>query len=151
MARCPMRTDRNPTPSRHTAERHRYPLTELVGALSLVLLLTSIVPAATAASPTTASTGRAQPAMTNCNGNATCDLDSTLSNVQYFLVAVAVAMAGIAMAIYGISFMTGAVNEMPPEKRQSRRKQFFEIIIGLVLVLLSVAIVAIAKGLVNTS
>lgn len=146
-----MRTERNDRASPHRAERRRLPFSEAFAALSLVLLITSIMPGATAASPAAHPTGHPVVGMANCNGNATCDLTSTLSNIQYFLIAVAVAMAGIAMAIYGISFMTGAIDEMPPEKRQQRKKQFFEIVVGLVLVLLSVAIVAIAKGLVNTS
>lgn len=90
-------------------------------------------------------------ASTNCNGNATCDLDSTLTNIQYFLIGIAVLIAGVAFAMFGIQHMTGAIEEMPAEKKLSRKKQFITIAVGLAITLLSVVMVSIAQGLINTS
>jgi len=90
-------------------------------------------------------------ASTSCNGNATCDLDSTLSNIQYFLIGIGVLLAGVAFAIYGIQYLLGSLEEMPPEKRFQRKKQFVEIMVGLVIVMLSAILVTVAKGLIVTS
>jgi F0F1-type ATP synthase membrane subunit c/vacuolar-type H+-ATPase subunit K len=87
----------------------------------------------------------------NCNGNATCDLDSTLSNIQYFLIGVGVLLAGIAFAIYGIQYVAGSLEEMPAEKRFQRKKQFMEIMVGLVIVLMSAVLVTIAQSLIVTT
>jgi uncharacterized membrane protein YidH (DUF202 family) len=106
-----------------------------------------------AAAPASSATGPAPhpAAATNCNGNATCDLDSTLTNIQYFLIGVGVLLAGIAFAVYGIQHLTGAMDEMPPEKKFQRKKQFVEIAVGLVIVMMSVILVTVAKGLIVTS
>jgi type IV secretory pathway VirB2 component (pilin) len=90
-------------------------------------------------------------AATNCAGNATCDLDATLTNVQYFLIGIAVLLAGVAIAIYGIQYMLGSLEEMDPQKKSLRKKQAISIVVGLVTVLLSVVLVSVAKGLIVTS
>ena len=88
---------------------------------------------------------------TNCNGNSTCDLDSTLNNIQYFLIGVGVLIGGIMFALFGIQHMAGAVEEMPPEKRLQRRHQFMTLVVGLVIVSTSVVLVHVAQGLIVTS
>lgn len=90
-------------------------------------------------------------AAVNCNGNATCDLDSTLSNIQYFLIGIGILLAGVAFAVYGIQYLTSALDDMPAEKRFQRKKQFMEIMVGLVIVMLSAILVTVAKGLIVTS
>ncbi len=88
---------------------------------------------------------------TSCNGNSTCDLDTTLNNIQYFLIGVGVLIGGIMFALFGIQHMAGAVEEMPPEKRLQRRHQFMTLIVGLVIVSTSVVLVHVAQGLIVTS
>ncbi len=90
-------------------------------------------------------------AATSCNGNSTCDLDSTLNNIQYFLIGVGVLIGGIMFALFGIQHMAGAVEEMPPEKRLQRRHQFMTLVVGLVIVSTSVVLVHVAQGLIVTS
>lgn len=90
-------------------------------------------------------------ASTNCNQNATCDLDATLTNVQYFLIGIAVLLAGVAFAIYGIQYMLGSLEEMDPTKKSQKKNQAIAIVVGLVTVLLSVVLVSVAKGLIVTS
>ena len=138
--------------ARTRAERKHWPIIEVVLALSTLMALATFTPLA-AASPTSSATGPAPypAAATNCNGNATCDLDSTLTNIQYFLIGVGVLLAGIAFAVYGIQHLTGAMDEMPPEKKFQRKKQFVEIAVGLIIVMMSVILVTVAKGLIVTS
>ncbi len=116
--------------------------------LVAVLLLGLAFPGgALAASPH----GTTVSAATSCNGNSTCDLDSTLNNIQYFLIGVGVLIGGIMFALFGIQHMAGAVEEMPPEKRLQRRHQFMTLIVGLVIVSTSVVLVHVAQGLIVTS
>ena len=116
--------------------------------LAAILLLGLAFPGgALAASPRESSISAA----TNCNGNSTCDLDSTLSNIQYFLIGVGVLTGGIMFALFGIQHMAGAVEEMPPEKRLQRRHQFMTLVVGLVIVSTSVVLVHVAQGLIVTS
>lgn len=80
--------------------------------------------------------------------NATCDLSATLTNIQFFLIGIAVLLAGIAFAIYGIQHMLGSLEEMDPNKKAQRKKQFVSIVVGLVVVLMSVVLVSVAQGLI---
>lgn len=75
-------------------------------------------------------------------------LNQTLLNIQYFLIGFAVLLAGVMIAVWGITFMTGAVDEMPPEKIAQRKKQLMYIFVGLIIVLLSTVLVEIAKMLI---
>ncbi len=77
--------------------------------------------------------------------------DSTLNNIQYFLIGVGVLIGGIMFALFGLQHMAGAVEEMPPEKRLQRRHQFMTLIVGLVIVSTSVVLVHVAQGLIVTS
>jgi uncharacterized membrane protein YidH (DUF202 family) len=91
----------------------------------LVLVPLFLLVAATPGNAQAAPVGpQGQPvhASVNCNGNATCDLEATLTNVQYFLIGIAVLIAGVAFAMFGIQHMTGAIEEMPAEKKLSRKK-----------------------------
>ena len=116
--------------------------------LAAVLLVGLAFPGgAFAASPR----GTTVSAATSCNGNSTCDLDSTLNNIQYFLIGVGVLIGGIMFALFGIQHMAGAVEEMPPEKRLQRRHQFMTLVVGLVIVSTSVVLVHVAQGLIVTS
>ena len=138
--------------ARTKAERKHVPILEVVLALSTLMALATFAPMASAApAPPTAGPIPHTTAATSCNGNATCDLDSTLTNIQYFLIGVGVLLAGIAFAVYGIQHLTGAMEEMPPEKKFQRKKQFVEIAVGLIIVMLSVVLVTVAKGLIVTS
>ena len=132
------------SPRRKTA----LPLLEVMLALSLFFAVAT-TGGASAASPQEG--GAVHAATASCNGNATCDLDSTLSNIQYFLIGIGVLLAGIAFAVYGIQYLAGALDEMPPEKRFQRKKQFTEIMVGLVIVMMSAVLVTVAKGLIVTS
>ena len=135
------------------ASRGRSPRLDLWPVALAVLLAVSTVlvapahaepvPAARSTPPTVvrATTGG------NCQ-NATCDLSATLTNIQYFLIGVAVLLAGIAFAIYGIQHMLGSLEEMDPNKKATRNKQFYSIIVGLVTVLMSVVLVSVAQGLI---
>ena len=138
--------------ARSKAERRHVPVLEVVLALSTLLALATFTPMASAApAPSAAGPVPHTTAATSCNGNATGDLDSTLTNIQFFLIGVGVLLAGIAFAIYGIQHLTGALDEMPPEKKFQRKKQFVEIAVGLIIVMLSVVLVTVAKGLIVTS
>ena len=138
----------NDASRRSPGRKTTVPLVEVMLALSLLFAVATTGPAS-AASP---QGGRTVPAATaNCNGNATCDLDSTLSNIQFFLIGVGVLLAGIAFAVYGIQYLAGALDEMPPEKRFLRKKQFMEIMVGLVIVMMSAVLVTVAKGLIVTN
>ena len=138
--------------ARPNAERRHLPIMEVVLALSTLLALATFTPMASATSaPSPVGPVPHTTAATNCNGNATCDLDSTLTNIQSFLIGVGVLLAGIAFAIYGIQHLSGALDEMPPEKKFQRKKQFVEIAVGLIIVMLSVILVTVAKGLIVTS
>ena len=138
--------------ARPKAERRHLPIMEVVLALSTLMALATFTPMASAApAPSAAGPVPHTTAATSCNGNATCDLDSTLTNIQFFLIGVGVLLAGIAFAIYGIQHLTGALDEMPPEKKFQRKKQFVEIAVGLIIVMLSVVLVTVAKGLIVTS
>lgn len=119
----------------------------LVPLMGLALIGSVFSGGAAAAAPGTENVHAA----TNCNGNATCDLDSTLSNIQYFLIGIGVLLAGVAFAVYGIQYLAGALDEMPPEKRFQRKKQFMEIMVGLVIVMMSAVLVTVAKGLIVTN
>jgi len=77
-------------------------------------------------------------------------LNQTLLNIQYFLIGVAVLLAGIMIAIWGITFMVGSAEDMPPEKIAQRKRQLIYILIGLIIVLLSTVLVEIAKSLIVT-
>lgn len=77
-------------------------------------------------------------------------LNATMRNIQYFLIGFAVLLAGVMIAIWGITFMTGAVDELPPEKIAQRKKQLLYILIGLIIVLMSVVLVELAKSLIVT-
>ncbi|MEM3525584.1 MAG: TrbC/VirB2 family protein [Thermoplasmata archaeon] len=77
-------------------------------------------------------------------------LNQTLLNIQYFLIGVGVLLAGIMIAIWGITFMTGAAEELPPEKIAMRKKQLIYILVGLIIVLMSTVLVEIAKSLIVT-
>ena len=101
------------------------------------------VPAAGATPPTVVHAT----AGANCQ-NATCDLAATLTNIQYFLIGIAVLLAGVAFAIYGIQHMLGSLEEMDPNKKAQRQKQFYSIVVGLVIVLMSVVLVSVAQGLI---
>ena len=90
-------------------------------------------------------------AAANCQGNATCDLDATLTNIQYFLVGIAVLIAGVAFAFFGIQHMTGAFEDKTSEDVKKRNTQLKTIAMGLVVTLLSAVLVGIAKGLIVTS
>ena len=90
-------------------------------------------------------------AATNCNGNTTCDLDATLTNIQYFLIGIAVLIAGVAFALYGIQHMAGAFEDASVETKTKRNAQLKTIAFGLVITLLSAVMVGIAKGLIVTS
>ena len=120
----------------------------LAPALSALVLLAVATPAHALPIPPA---GTAAPAAANCNGNATCDLDETLSNVQFFLIGIAVLIAGVAFALFGIQHMTGALEDQPAEKRLSRKKQFTAIAVGLAITLLSAVMVGVAKGLIVTT
>lgn len=138
--------------ARPKAERRHLPIMEVVLALSTLMALATFTPMASAApAPSAAGPVPHTTAATSCNGNATCDLDTTLTNIQYFLIGVGVLLAGIAFAIYGIQHLSGALDEMPPEKKFQRKKQFVEIAVGLIIVMLSVILVTVAKGLIVTS
>ncbi|MCL4323898.1 MAG: hypothetical protein M1144_00285 [Candidatus Thermoplasmatota archaeon] len=116
--------------------------------LIALLLLGAVMPGESLAASPHAGSIRGT---TNCNGNSTCDLDSTLNNIQYFLIGVGVLIGGIMFALFGIQHMAGAVEEMPPEKRLQRRHQFMTLIVGLVIVSTSVVLVHVAQGLIVTS
>ena len=128
-----------------TAARFRWSVT--IPLVALLVLGVAFPGGALAASPQP----RTVSAATNCNGNSTCDLDSTLNNIQYFLIGVGVLIGGIMFALFGIQHMAGAVEEMPPEKRLQRRHQFMTLIVGLVIVSTSVVLVHVAQGLIVTS
>jgi hypothetical protein len=120
--------------------------------LAALLAMTTLVAPPAQAQPTQG--GASAPHVggsTNCNGNATCDLDATLTNVQYFLIGIAVLLAGVAFAIYGIQYMLGSLEEMDPSKKAQKKNQAIAIVVGLVTVLLSVVLVSVAKGLIVTS
>ncbi len=80
--------------------------------------------------------------------NATCDLSATLTNIQYFLIGIAVLLAGVAFGIYGIQYMLGSLEEMDPQKKLNRQRQATSIAVGLVIVLMSVVLVSVAQGLI---
>jgi len=84
------------------------------------------------------------------NQTAQDKLSQTLLNIQYFLIGVAVLLAGIMIAIWGITFMVGSAEDMPPEKIAQRKRQLIYILIGLIIVLLSTVLVEIAKSLIVT-
>ena len=123
-------------------------------ALSTVLVAPAQAEPAPAEGPSLPSGLQATPhaivhaaAGSNCQ-NATCDLSATLTNIQYFLIGIAVLLAGIAFAIYGIQHMLGSLEEMDPNKKAQRQKQFYSIVVGLVIVLMSVVLVSVAQGLI---
>lgn len=121
----------------------------LLPAVSALLFLTAIASPVHAAS--VPPSGTAVHATVNCNQNATCDLDATLTNVQYFLIGIAVLIAGIAFAMFGIQHMAGALEDPSAEKKQERNRRFMTIAVGLAITLLSAVMVGVAKGLVVTS
>ncbi len=133
--------------------RSRWPRLDLWPlALAALLAMAAVVVAPAQAEPVPAvgATPHAvvhATAGSNCQ-NATCDLSATLTNIQYFLIGIAVLLAGVAFAIYGIQHMLGSLEEMDPNKKAQRQKQFTSIVVGLVTVLMSVVLVSVAQGLI---
>ena len=128
----------------------RLDLWALPVALLLALSSLAVVPAQAAPVPQAGAAPTAVVHATaggNCQ-NATCDLQATLTNVQYFLIGIAVLLAGVAFAIYGIQHMLGSLEEMDPNKKATRNKQFYSIVVGLVIVLMSVVLASVAQGLI---
>ena len=137
----------------HPRIRGRWPRLDLWAvALTALLAVSSVLvaPAQAEAVPAMGATPHAVVHATvgaNCQ-NATCDLAATLTNIQYFLIGIAVLLAGIAFAVYGIQHMLGSLEEMDPNKKAQRQKQFYSIVVGLVIVLMSVVLVSVAQGLI---
>ncbi len=121
-------------------------------ALAALLAMSSVLVAPAQAEPVSAAGATPHAVVhatagSNCQ-NATCDLAATMTNIQYFLIGVAILLAGIAFAIYGIQHMLGSLEEMDPNKKNTRKTQFYSIIVGLVVVLMSVVMVSVAQGLI---
>ena len=148
-----------PTPEPPNAERAkprgrgRWPRLDLWPvALAALLAMSTVLIAPAQAEPVSA-VGATPHAVvhattgSNCQ-NATCDLSATLTNIQYFLIGIAVLLAGVAFAIYGIQYMLGSLEEMDPQKKRDRQKQATSIVVGLVIVLMSVVLVSVAQGLI---
>ncbi|MDE1820931.1 MAG: hypothetical protein KGJ23_11240 [Euryarchaeota archaeon] len=156
MQASPRETSRRAPPDAehaHPRARGRWPRLDLwTVALAALLAMSSLLVAPAQAEPvpvvgeTPHSVVHAT-AGANCQ-NATCDLAATLSNIQYFLIGVAILLAGIAFAIYGIQHMLGSLEDMDPNKKATRNRQFYSIVVGLVIVLMSVVLVSVAQGLI---
>ncbi len=138
-----------PNSPRRPGRRHR-PFVDVFLGLLPVLLLALAATGPARAAPVSGSPP-APHAATSCNGNTTCDLDATLTNIQYFLIGIAVLIAGVAFALYGIQHMTGAFEDESAETKNKRKTQFKTIAFGLAITLLSAVMVGIAKGLIVTS
>ena len=137
----------------HSRARGRWPRLDLWPVALVALLAMSSALVAPAQAEPVSSVG-ATPhtvvhatAGSNCQ-NATCDLAATMTNIQYFLIGIAVLLAGVAFAIYGIQYMLGSLEEMDPNKKVQRQKQAYSIVVGLVIVLMSVVLVSVAQGLI---
>ena len=140
-----------PSPiSPHRPGRRTRPFVDIFLALLPVLLITLATSGPARAAPVGAE-APAPHAAASCNGNTTCDLDATLTNIQYFLIGIAVLIAGVAFALYGVQHMAGAFEDQSSEQINKRKTQLKTIAMGLVITLLSAVLVGIAKGLIITS
>ena len=156
MSGSPLENDARAPPDAERAHRRvrgRSPRLDLWPlALTALLAMSTVVVAPAQAEPVPAMGATPHSVVhatagSNCQ-NATCDLQATLTNIQYFLIGIAVLLAGVAFAIYGIQYMLGSLEEMDPNKKTQRQKQFYSIVVGLVIVLMSVVLVSVAQGLI---
>ena len=78
------------------------------------------------------------------------NLSATLTNIEYLVIGVDVAVAAIMLGVWAFWHMSeGATGgESNPEKKLQQRQRLMQILIGLLVALLATGLVAVAKNLI---
>jgi hypothetical protein len=78
------------------------------------------------------------------------NLSATLTNIEYLVIGVDVAVAAIMLGVWAFWHMSeGATGgESNPEKKLLQRQRLMQILVGLLVALLATGLVAIAKNLI---
>jgi hypothetical protein len=132
----------------------KIPWKEFFSATLLVMVVVTIASPAQAQPFTSAISGHS----TSTQVSGTCfnnsdpaqrNLSATLTNIQYIVIGVDVAVAAIMLGVWAFQHMTsGAMGEESPDKKLQQRHRLMQILVGLIVALMATGLVALAKSLI---
>ena len=131
----------------------KIPTRESLAAFLLIMVLVTFA-TPVHGQPTIASYGPASHTVAaTCFNNsdpAQRNLSATLTNIEYLVIGVDVAVAAIMLGVWAFWHMSeGATGgETNPEKKLQQRQRLMQILVGLLVALLATGLVAIAKNLI---
>ncbi len=131
----------------------KIPGRESLAALLLILVLVTFAAPGNGQPVVSSLASQGHPVAATCFNSsdpAQRNLSATLTNIEYLVIGVDVAVAAIMLGVWAFWHMSeGATGgESNPEKKLQQRQRLMQILVGLLVALLATGLVAVAKNLI---